>query len=115
VSTVYDVIPKILLKQLILWLEAFNLVAVWYYLAIALAVGASIFIVYIFQKRLFSSEKMIGRRIDHDQCMECGKSLRPGAHFCWHCGVSLLKECGSCHLKTPTSSKYCVECGSPQQ
>ncbi len=114
VSTVYDLVPKILLKRLIEWLEAFNLVAVWYYLAIALAVGVSLFVVYIFQKRLFSLEKMTERRIERGQCIECGKSQRPGACFCWHCGVSLVRQCASCHRSTPAGSKHCVECGRPQ-
>ena len=115
VSTVYDIIPKILLRQLIEWLEAFNLVAVWYYLAIAVAIGASLLIVYFFQKKLFSVEKMLERRVERGQCMDCGKSIRAGTAFCWHCGVSLLKECKNCHQTTPTSSKYCVECGSAQR
>ena len=115
VSTVYDIIPKILLKQLIEWLEAFNLVAIWYYLAIGLAIGASLFIVYIFQKKLFSVEKTMERRIERGQCMDCGKSIQSGRSFCWHCGVSLIKECKNCHQTTPTSSRYCVECGSAQE
>jgi hypothetical protein len=115
VSTVYDIIPKTLLRHLIQWLEAFNLVAVWYYLGIALAIGASLFVVYFFQKKLFSVEKLIERRIDRGQCMDCGKSLKSGACFCWHCGVSLIKECESCHHTTPTCSNFCVACGSRQQ
>ena len=114
ISTVYDIIPKILLRKLIQWLEAFNLVAVWYYLAIALAIGAALFIVYVFQKKLFSIEKTIARRIDRGLCMDCGRPLKPGALFCWHCGVSLTKECDRCHQSTPTCSKYCVGCGNPQ-
>ena len=114
VSTLYDIIPKILLKQLIEWLEAFNLVAIWYYLSIGLAIGASLFFVYIFQKKLFSVEKTIERRVEHGQCIDCGKAVRPGTAFCWHCGVSLLKECKNCHQTTPRSSKYCVQCGCAQ-
>ena len=66
IETVYDIIPKKLLKKLIDLLESLKLVAIWHYFVIALAVAAALFLIYIFQKKLFSREKLIERRIAKD-------------------------------------------------
>ena len=86
VETVYDIIPKKLLKKLIDLLESLKLVAVWHYLVIALAVGAALFLIYIFQKKLFSREKVIERRISKGDCQQCGKHLPAGSPACPFCG-----------------------------
>lgn len=114
IETVYDIIPKILLKKLIELLESLNLVAIWYYLVIALAVAVSLLIIYIFQKKLFSWEKLIERRITKGQCQGCGKQLRPESQFCSFCGFSQVKPCSSCHKSTLVFGKYCLECGKIQ-
>jgi ribosomal protein L40E len=114
VETVYDIIPKILLKKLIELLEKFNLVAIWYYLVMALGVAAALFTIYIFQKKLFSREKLIQRRIAKGQCQKCGSQLPHAAHSCPFCGFLQLKPCASCQKPTYVFGKYCIECGNPQ-
>ena len=59
IETVYDIIPKKLLKKIIDLLESLNLVAIWYYLVIALGVAAALFVIYIFQKKLFAKAKLL--------------------------------------------------------
>jgi len=49
-------------------------VAIWYYLVIALAVAAALFVIYIFQKKLFSREKLMERRIAKGQCSSAASS-----------------------------------------
>ena len=112
-ETVYDIIPKKLLKKFIELLESLKLVAIWHYLVMALAVAGALFLIYIFQKKLFSREKLIERRIAKGQCLECGKHLPPGSAACPFCGFAQLKPCASCGKPTLVYAKYCRECGNP--
>lgn len=114
IETVYDIIPKKLLKKLIELLESLKLVAIWYYLVIALAVATALFVIYIFQKKLFSREKLIERRIAKGQCQQCGKQLPSGSQACPFCGFAQFKVCGSCNRPTLVFGKYCRVCGKAQ-
>jgi hypothetical protein len=114
IETVYDIIPKKLLKKLIDLLESLKLVAIWHYLVIALAVAAALFLIYIFQKKIFSREKSVERRIAKGQCQECGKHLPTGATACPFCGFAQFKICNSCGKQTLVYGKYCKECGKEQ-
>ena len=114
IETVYDIIPKKLLKKLMDLLESLKLVAVWHYLVIAVAVAAALFLIYIFQKKLFSREKLIERRIAKGQCQECGKHLPAGSAACPFCGFAQFRACNSCGKPTLVYGKYCRECGKGQ-
>jgi hypothetical protein len=114
IEAVYDIIPKKLLKQLIDLLESLKLIAIWHYLIIALAVGAALFLIYIVQKKLFSSERIgriIERRISNADCQQCGKHLPTGASACPFCGFVQYKPCSNCHNQMHVYGKYCGECG----
>jgi RNA polymerase subunit RPABC4/transcription elongation factor Spt4 len=108
---VYDIIPKKLLKRLIDLLESFKLVAIWHYLVMALAVAAALFLIYIFQKKLFSREKLIERRIAKNECQQCGKHLPVGAQACPFCGCTQFKSCRNCSMLMHVHGKYCQQCG----
>lgn len=113
-EAVYDIIPKRLLKQLIDLLESLKLVAIWHYVIIALAVGAALFLIYLVQKKLFSSERIgriIERRISNGDCQQCGKHLPSGSSACPFCGFVQYKPCSSCHNQMHVYGKYCRECG----
>jgi hypothetical protein len=114
IETVYDIIPKKLLQKLIGLLESLRLVAIWYYFVIALSVAAALFVIYIFQKKLFSRDKLIERRIAKGQCQQCGKHLPAGSAACPFCGFAQFKACGSCGGPTLVYGKYCKECGKEQ-
>lgn len=111
VETVYDIIPKKLLKRLIDLLESLKLVAIWHYLVIALAVAAALFLIYIFQKKLFSREKLIERRISKGECQQCGKHLPAGSTACPFCGFVQYKKCCKCNNQTHVHGNFCRECG----
>jgi RNA polymerase subunit RPABC4/transcription elongation factor Spt4 len=113
IETIYDIIPKKLLKQIIDLLESLKLVAIWHYLVIAAAVVAALFLIYIFQKKLFSREKLLERRISKGECQQCGKHLPAGAQACPFCGFMQYKSCGYCNKLTHVHGKYCRECGKP--
>lgn len=114
IETVYDIIPKKLLRKIFDLLESVKLVAVWYYLVIAAAVAAALLLIYIFQKKLFSREKLIERRLTKGQCQECGKRLPAGSAACPFCGFVQFKPCRSCGRPTQVYGRYCRECGTQQ-
>jgi RNA polymerase subunit RPABC4/transcription elongation factor Spt4 len=114
IDTVYDIIPKKLLKNLMDLLESLRLVAIWHYFVIALAVAAALFLIFIFQKKLFSREKLIERRIAKGQCQECGKHLPAGSAACPFCGFVQFRSCSSCGKLTLVYGKFCRECGKGQ-
>jgi len=114
-ETVYDIIPKKLLKKLIDLLESLKLVALWHYLVIALAIAAALLLMYVFQKKLFSRDKLMGRRIEKGLCQQCGKHLPLGANACPFCGFAQFKSCGSCNQPTLVYGKYCKVCGKEQK
>ena len=112
IETIYDIIPKILLKKIIDLLESLKLVAIWHYLVIALAVAGALFLIYIFQKKLFSREKLIERRISKGECQHCGKHLPAGSQACPFCGFAQFKSCSKCSKPMHVHGKYCRECGN---
>jgi len=114
IETVYDIIPKKLLKRLIELLESLKLVAIWHYLVIAVAVAAALFLIYLFQKKLFSRDKLMERRIAKGLCQQCGKHLPPGSMACPFCGFAQFKPCDTCNQPTPVYGKYCKACGKKQ-
>jgi RNA polymerase subunit RPABC4/transcription elongation factor Spt4 len=111
IETVYDILPKKLLKRLIDFLESLRLVALWHYLVIALAVVAALFLIYIFQKKLFSREKLMERRISKGECQQCGKRLPAGSLACPFCGSAQFKSCPHCHQLMHVQGKHCHQCG----
>jgi RNA polymerase subunit RPABC4/transcription elongation factor Spt4 len=111
IETVYNIIPKRLLKKLIDLLESLKLVAIWHYLVIALAVAAALFLIYIFQKKLFSREKLLERRISKGECQQCGKYLPAGSQACPFCGFVQFKPCPNCNNLMHVHGKYCRGCG----
>jgi len=113
IETIYDIIPKILLKKIIDLLESLKLVAIWHYLVMALAVAAALLLIYIFQKKLFSHKKLIERRISKGDCQHCGKHLPAGSQACPFCGSAQFKYCSNCGQLMHVHGKYCRECGEP--
>ena len=111
IETAYDIIPKKLLKKLINLLESLKLVAIWHYLIIALAVAVALFLIYIFQKKLFSREKLIERRISKGECQQCGKHLPDGSPACPFCGFAQFKPCSNCSELMHVYGVFCRECG----
>lgn len=114
IETIYDIIPKVLLKKLIDLLESLKLVALWNYLLIAVAIAFALFLIYIFQKKLFSRDKLIERRITKGLCQQCGKILPAGSQACSFCGFVQIKTCNTCNQPTLVYGKFCRACGKEQ-
>lgn len=115
VELVYDIIPRKLLRQVIELLEAAKLVAVWYYLLIGVAIVAALALIYLFQKKLFSREKLLQRRIAKGLCQACGQQLPPGSEYCTACGAAQFRSCSRCNALTHVHGRYCRACGADAQ
>ncbi len=111
VELLYDIIPRKLLKKIIEFLESFNLVAIWYYLLIGASILVALALIYLFQKKLFSREKLMQRRIAKGLCQACGQRLPPDSRHCPACGAGQYIECKHCHQPTHVHGKFCGACG----
>ncbi|MBC7160890.1 MAG: zinc ribbon domain-containing protein [Immundisolibacter sp.] len=108
---VYDILPRRFLRQLMMLLESAHLVALWNYLVIALAVAASLTLIYVVQNKLFARDKLLSRRIARGQCQDCGLALPPDSAFCPACGFGQFAPCPHCGLASHVHGRYCRECG----
>ena len=112
IDAVYSVIPKRLLRRLMELLESLKLVALWHYLVMALAIGAALGLVLLIQRRLFSRERLLDRRISQGLCQACGRRLPAGAKACPGCGFVQDHACGTCGGATPVHARHCTACGA---
>jgi len=108
---IYEIIPKKLLQQLIALLESLKLVALWHYLMMAVAIVFGLWLIYLFQRKLFSREKVLARRIARGLCQQCGQGLAPGSTVCPLCGFNQFRTCPHCHKLTYVHGRFCRECG----
>jgi len=111
IELVYDILPRKLLRHVIELLESLKLVAIWHYLLIGAAVLAALALVVLFQRKLFSREKLMQRRIARGQCQHCGLHLPADSRYCTACGTDQYRTCASCQALTHVYGKYCQACG----
>jgi hypothetical protein len=114
VELIYDILPKKIFKQLIDWLESLQLVALWYYLMMAVIIIAALALIYLFQKKLFSRERLMVKRISKGECQNCGTRLPEKSSACPFCGFEQFKHCNNCDKPTYVFGKFCKECGHSQ-
>lgn len=111
IELVLDLIPRHFFKKLFELLEDLHLIALWHYFIIFAAVAASLFIIYLVQKKLFNQHRTSQRRLMKGECYACGLKLPPNAEFCPFCGEPQLKPCSTCHGITPVQADFCIRCG----
>jgi RNA polymerase subunit RPABC4/transcription elongation factor Spt4 len=112
---VYDIIPKKILKKVVDLLESLQLVAIWHYLLMGLAVLLALALIYLLQKKLFSHERLVERRIARGHCQECGAQLPGEVAACPFCGAGQFRQCSHCDRPTWVHGKYCRECGRTRE
>ncbi len=108
---VYDIIPRKFLRQVIELLESLKLVAIWHYLVIGAAIVAALALIYLFQKKLFSHERLMQRRIAKGLCQACGQQLPAGSRHCPACGAAQYRACSQCGEPMHVHGKHCMACG----
>jgi len=111
IELLYDIIPRKLLQQLIELLESLHLIALWHYLLMGVAILLALACVYVFQKRWFSHEKLLEKRIAKGQCQDCGGKLPTDCIACPRCGFKQFEDCSNCQDPTYVHGKYCINCG----
>lgn len=113
-QAVYDVIPHQIFKKVIEFLESWNLIAIWYYILIIIAIFLSLLFIYILQKKLFTKERLLKRRLEKKKCIDCGRPLPYQLQFCPFCGVSQKLTCKNCQQETLQGAPFCIYCGKEQ-
>jgi hypothetical protein len=113
IQLIYDILPKKFLEDLIALLESLKLIALWHYLAMAFAITATLVLIYVVQKKMFSREKLLVKRIARGLCQDCGSHLPLASSACPFCGFGQFKPCNHCGKPTHVYGNYCKECGKP--
>lgn len=108
---ILDIIPHRLLESLFELLVSLRIIAIWHYIIILLAILLALVVIYLIQKKLFSREKIMEKRLIKGACCSCGKKLPPHAANCPFCGIQQQKECEHCNNKTYVAGKCCIHCG----
>ncbi len=111
---IYEIMPKKLLKHVIELLESLNLVAIWHYLMMGAAIFTAMALIYLFQKKIFSHEKLMQKRITKGLCQNCGLKLPGESCACSVCGFKQFRQCEHCKQETYVFGQYCRECGKSE-
>jgi len=111
IEIVVDLIPGYFFRNLFKMLKALHLIAIWHYLVIAIAIGVGIFFIYLIQKKIFSREKLMEKRLSKGSCIRCNKALPCGAAVCPFCGTPQMEACRKCQKSTPVGGAFCIHCG----
>ena len=111
IELVVKLIPSYFFKTLFRFLRSLHLIAIWRYLVIIGAIALGLFLVFLIQKKVFSREKMMQKRLMKGACTRCSKKLPAGAAVCPFCGTKQLERCNSCQQSTPVGGTYCIHCG----
>ncbi|NDK19331.1 zinc ribbon domain-containing protein [Candidatus Gracilibacteria bacterium] len=108
---IFEIIPKQLLQALMQWLQDLQILMFWYYFLILLAIGVTLGVIYFLQKKIFSRERLIEKRIERGECQFCGKRLKDGDIFCPFCGENQFRKCTKCKEETYRELPLCRKCG----
>jgi hypothetical protein len=111
IDMVIEIIPKKFLETVMIWLAAMKLLAIWYYVLVIVAIFVALGIIYLIQKKFFSRERLLEKRLMKGECLECGKFLPKKSEFCPFCSASQMKDCPSCHKSTHIAGTFCKNCG----
>ncbi len=113
VRLAHDILPRRLLRNFIELLESVGLIAIWHYLVIAVSIVIALALIHLFQKKLFSPERLMLRRIAKGECRGCGLHLPPASAYCPGCGLGQYRQCPHCAQPTLVHGPFCTGCGAP--
>ncbi|MDH4241528.1 MAG: hypothetical protein OEW48_18365 [Phycisphaerae bacterium] len=113
-QAVFDIIPRKLFKKVIEFLETWNLIAIWYYVLMIVAILLSLFLIFLLQKKVFTKERLMRRRLEKKKCVDCGRPLPYHVHYCPLCGGSQNVTCENCRQETLQGAPFCIHCGKEQ-
>lgn len=108
---VLEIIPERFLQAIMKFLQDLQILMLWYYFLILLAIGATLAIIYFLQKKVFSHKRLVEKRVEHSECQFCGKHLREADLFCPFCGEGQFRKCTKCKEDTYRELPICRKCG----
>jgi len=108
---ILDIIPHRILETLFELLVSLRIIAIWHYIIILLAILLALLAIYLIQKKLFSPEKIMEKRLVKGGCHSCGKKLPKDVDMCPFCGTGQQTQCRHCNGITYIGGQYCVQCG----
>lgn len=108
---ILDIIPHRILESLFNLLVSLRIIAIWHYVIILLAIILALVAIYLIQKKLFSSQKIMEKRLIKGACYSCGKKLPNLYQNCPFCGKNQLKNCSQCGEPTFIAAPFCIHCG----
>ena len=111
IELVVELIPEHFFRALFELLRSLHLIALWHYLVIIGSVALGLFLVFLVQKKVFSRERVIQKRLMSGACHACGKKLPANALVCPFCGTGQMENCSGCQQQTPVGGTYCIRCG----
>jgi hypothetical protein len=111
-EVVLDLIPLHFFKNLFKLLKSLHIIAIWHYVVILISVCATLFAVYVIQKKIFNKKRIQQKRLMKGACYSCGRKLPNSEHTCPFCGTKQQTNCHRCHEKTYVCGDYCKNCGT---
>lgn len=110
-----DLLPRHLLAAVMDFLDRYNIVVVFNYVLIIVAIIVTLGLVHLIQRRFFSLARLRAKRLEKGACTSCGHMLptEPGiARYCLHCGESQVVSCDACGAETRRFAPHCGHCGA---
>lgn len=104
---VLEIIPERFLQTIMKFLQDLQILMLWYYFLILLAIGVTLAVIYFLQKKVFSHKRLVEKRVEHSECQFCGKHLRETDSFCPFCGESQFRKCKNCKEDTYRELPIC--------
>ncbi len=108
---ILEIIPERLLQALMKFLQDLQIMMLWYYFLILLAIGIALAAIYFLQKKVFNRKRLLEKRVEGNECQFCGKHLREGDIHCPFCGENQFRKCGKCKEETYRELPICRKCG----
>ena len=113
---IYNLIPRSFFVKLFAWLENLHIIGLWYYFLVILAIGTTLGVIYLIQRRVKRAAQLrasqIGaQRAERGNCWSCGAHLPLGATHCIRCGEAQESACHSCGKMTSRVGENCKNCG----
>jgi len=114
---IYEVIPKVWLRELFKWLRSLNLQLFFSIFGILFTMFLFWFIITLLQRRSATPAKRGVKTIylREGRCGFCGARPRGGDRYCFLCGKALHGPCPACGGPVPTGASFCPNCSAKQK
>lgn len=115
---IIDILPFHLLEFLIDFLEDIKLIALWNYFLIILWIFITIWLVYLSQKKIFSKERHIKKKVKNNECIHCWYKVNyEKDNFCQWCWKQIKEKCKVewCEWNYIIWTNHCSICGQKTQ